>query len=444
LKMLPVVEARAVSVTYAGQAAPALAGCSITVAPGEFVLLTGCSGSGKTTLGRLLAGIPTPGARVEGEVLRRGAPRVAMIFQEPRASLSPFRKVGRQLADVLEANSETNRDGRVEGLLDAVGLAGRASAYPHELSSGENQRVAIARALAMDANLVIADEPTASMDAETAGRIVELVAGLHQSRRFSVLWITHHAKPVSGLASRRFRLENGRLREGAGPETAERPTRPKTAPAEVVLRARGVSKRRGDFVLEGVNLDLCRGRTLALCGPSGSGKSTLARCLARLEAPDGGEIDLQESREFHRSVQLVMPDPSQALNPEMTVAQAIGEPMEIEGLGIRPVLIAHLMRQVRLPVDAAGRKVTELSGGERRRVLIARALAVSPSVLLLDEATNGLDPANREAILRLLMELQRERQLALLWITHDPETLEGFADEAMYLERGRIQRGESR
>ncbi|MDX1979611.1 MAG: ATP-binding cassette domain-containing protein [Bryobacteraceae bacterium] len=442
--MPPVVEARLSCVTYEGLASPVLSGCHLEVGAGEFVLLTGASGSGKTTLARALAGSLPPTAKVDGTIRRNPKDRVGVIFQEPVASLSPFRRVGKQIADVLTGHGETNPGIRVQALLETTGLAGRGGAYPHELSSGECQRIAIARALAVGPALLIADEPASSLDAETGARIAGLVHSLHLREGFAVLWITHRPGDVYGYATRALRMEDGRLHPDTLPPPPLREPRVLGRPGELLLSARGIGKRNGAFQLDGIDIDLYRGRTLALCGPSGSGKSTLARCLAKLERTDSGEIRLNEPRQFHRAVQLVMPDPSQALNPRMSVAEAIGEPLEVlwpETRQLHPLRIAELMRQVRLPLDSGTRKVVELSGGQRRRVLIARALAVSPSVLILDEATNGLDAGVSEEILNLLLELQQKSGLAFLWITHDGATLPGFADSVAYMQGGRLRPG---
>lgn len=394
----------------------------------------GPSGSGKSTLAHAILGTLPPSARIEGSI-EIADPPVAAIWQEPSSSFNPLRRIGPQVGDVLAAYRQSPN--RSLELLHAVGLAGVEDAYPHELSSGQIQRAAIARALAMNPRALVADEPTSSLDEDTENQIVELIDRLRKEKGFAVLWITHRPAAVDRIATERWTMRDGLLSTGvAAPSARPKPSaRESAAPGNIVLRATGVEKRYRGPVLEGVSLALAEGRTVALRGPSGSGKSTLARILAGIERADAGAIDR------FGSVQLVWPDPATALNPRWRVADAIAEPLEIRGIGRteRHREALECMDRLRLPRDAAGRKVRELSGGQRRRVLIARALAAKPRALIFDEATNGLDAALRDETLALLRSLQLESGLAYLWITHDAETLEGFAHESLRMDGGRLR-----
>lgn len=202
--------------------------------------------------------------------------------------------------------------------------------------------------------------------------------------------------------------------------------------------------------LDGVDLSLVEGQTLAIVGESGSGKSTLARCIALLEQPTAGEIWfggrdlLAASREelfpVQAQIQMIFQDPAAALNPRFTAAEIIAEPLRIHRRGSQEQRdrALGLMQLVGLKPDWAGRRALEFSGGQRQRLAIARALALEPRLLILDEALSALDPPIQAQIINLLLELQKSRRLSYLYITHDLSAVSCLADEVAILARGRI------
>jgi len=231
---------------------------------------------------------------------------------------------------------------------------------------------------------------------------------------------------------------------------------------EVLLRVRGLGKsyvQRREFTrekfqvhaFEGIELAVQRGATFAIVGESGAGKSSLARCLALLERPDCGEIWIEtkdvtkasraELFELRRKVQLIFQDATAALNGRFTAAEIIAEPMRIQGLfgaAQRRERAMELMEQVGLPLAGAKKLPREWSGGQRQRLAIARALALEPSVLILDEALANLDLSNQEMILRLLADLQARRGLTYIYISHDLRLVALIADEIAVMHEGRI------
>jgi ABC-type glutathione transport system ATPase component len=230
-------------------------------------------------------------------------------------------------------------------------------------------------------------------------------------------------------------------------------------PADILLRARGLAKRYGAVTaIESVDLDILPRATLALVGESGSGKSTLARCLARLEDPDTGELlwngrDLLKPRggsllDFRARVQLVPQDAACSLNPRFTAAEIVSEPLLVRRRGNteeRRRRAIELMEMTGLASDWAGRRPHEFSGGQRQRLALARALALEPELLILDEALTGLDVSIQAHIAHLLMDLQRQRSLAYLFITHDLAFAARLAGEIVVMYRGRIvERGTPR
>src|SRR5580700_10262234 len=232
--------------------------------------------------------------------------------------------------------------------------------------------------------------------------------------------------------------------------------------AEPLLRVTGLCKQfvqrcnfsRQQFsvnAFEDVNLQLFRGRTLALVGESGAGKSTLARCIALLERPTQGNIaldgadllTLDKKRLFaiRRRIQLIFQDPASALNPQLTACEIIAEPLAIQKVGTKKQRIERalqLMDQVGLETAAAQKRPFEFSGGQRQRLAIARALALEPDVLILDESLSALDALNRDLILQVLVDLQAARSLAYLYVSHDLRLVSQFADEVVVMYQGRI------
>jgi peptide/nickel transport system ATP-binding protein len=194
--------------------------------------------------------------------------------------------------------------------------------------------------------------------------------------------------------------------------------------------------------LDDASLTIRRGTTLALIGESGSGKSTLARCLALLEKPSAGaiwfagenliELNPQELFPFRRRIQLIFQDPTSALNPLLTAAEIVSEPLAVQREGTkvwRRRRALELMEQVGLPSRWERKRPLEFSGGQRQRLAIARALALEPELLILDEALSSLDLANQEAILELLATLQAAHSLTYLHISHDLRLVSECADE---------------
>jgi ABC-type glutathione transport system ATPase component len=231
---------------------------------------------------------------------------------------------------------------------------------------------------------------------------------------------------------------------------------------EPLLRVDGLCKQfvqRGNFArtkflvnaFQDVKLQLFRGRTLALVGESGAGKSTLARCIALLEPPSSGVITLDgvdllaldKRRLFpmRRRIQLIFQDPASALNPQLTALETIAEPLAIQNVGTKPERrerALQLMEQVGLDPNDASKHRFEFSGGQRQRLAIARALALEPDLLILDESLSALDALNRDLIVQLLVDLQAAGALAYLYVSHDLRLVSQFADEVAVMYQGKI------
>jgi peptide/nickel transport system ATP-binding protein len=522
----PLLQVQDLTVDYevGGSRVRAVNGVSFELAPGDSLGVLGESGCGKTTAALAILGILPPTARVTGGSIRfrgrdlfqlserqiqkvRGS-EISMIFQEPALMLSPVKRAGDQVAEVIRAHSrKSRRECRTEALvrLTEVGFEPAArvyASYPHQLSGGERQRVAIAQALACRPALVVADEPTASLDLTTQSEILDLLKELKERLGVALLVISHDSGVLARLATRVMVMRRGALvEEGNLEQVFDRPQnaythgllvaraclryaegRPRPLPLgrpvtvleqaieiprverpsgeEALVSVRGLSKRYqqrrwlrtfGIQALDNVDLEIPAGSTVALTGESGAGKSTLAWCLARLEQPDAGSIlfagrDLvkvprRELAAVRQKIQLVFQDSAQALNPRFSAAEVVSEPLDIHGLGAkaeRRARALELMEQVGLSAAWAGRSPFEFSGGQRQRLAIARALTLQPSLLILDEALTGLDLAIEAEIVDLLVDLQAAHSLTYLYISHDLNLVERLADEVVVMHEGRI------
>jgi len=473
---------------------------SLSVAPGEIVCVVGESGSGKSVTAQAVMGLlprelPVKSGSIllEGEnVLAAGSTRLrdlrgtrmAMIFQEPMTALNPVMTVGDQIGEVLEIHTglaAAERRLRVLDIMRAVRLPEPErliDSYPHQLSGGQRQRIMIAAALVLDPALLIADEPTTALDVTTQAEILKLVRELQQRRGTGVLFITHDFGVVAEIAHRVVVMQNGRVVEiGSREEILRRPrvdyTRlliaavpslkppmrtPKTG--SVALSTHALSKtygslgllRRGRVVAAARSVDIAvhKGETVGIVGESGSGKSTVARCVARLIAPSAGEIRIDGTdvarlperrlRPHRRHVQIVFQDPYRSLNPRRTVGASIIEGPINFGLP-RPQAIdraRRLMTLVGLAQDALDRYPHQFSGGQRQRIAIARALAMEPKVLIADEAVSALDVSVQAQVLRLLDDIRRRFELALLFITHDLRVAAQICDRIAVMQQGVI------
>ncbi|MEV7632941.1 ABC transporter ATP-binding protein [Microbacterium sp. NPDC089318] len=418
---------------------------------------------------------------------------MGLVPQDPALSLNPVRRVGVQVAEPLLVHglaSKRDAEGRAVELLDMAGLTfpdERAKQYPHQFSGGMKQRALIAGALAAQPSLVIADEPTSALDVTVQKQILDHLAELTRELGTAILLITHDLGMAAERADTVVVMRQGEIVD-AGPasQVMTSPTHEYTraliaaAPrlsaherrsaatqqriefgGEPIVRVSELTKifplpkgeggRRTLTAVDGVSLEVRRGETLAVVGESGSGKSTLARLVLRLDDPTSGAISFagedithtkgEKLRQLRRRFQMVYQSPFDSLNPRMTIEQLITEPLLSFGegdRGSRARRAAELSEQVALPDGMLDRYPDELSGGQRQRVAIARALALDPEFIVLDEAVSALDVSVQAQILKLLDELQRERELSYLFITHDLGVVAETADRVAVLKHGKL------
>ncbi|MGI5289352.1 ABC transporter ATP-binding protein [Nonomuraea polychroma] len=500
--MTPLLEIRDLSVAFrtGKQDVTVVKNVSMEIMPGQTVAVVGESGSGKSTtaaaVNRLLPdnGRITAGRVVfEGRDLAKASGRemtsirgagIGLVPQDPMSNLNPLMRIGDQIAEALEvhgvATGKAARD-RVLELLDMVGIpdpARRIGQYPHEFSGGMRQRALIAMGLACRPRLLIADEPTSALDVTVQRRILDQLAQLTAEMGTAVFLITHDLALAAERADVVAVMYQGEIVETgpaarilAEPEhdytrrllravpslSSVRVARPET-PAEDLVVVDGLRKVfpiRGTgeelTAVDAVSFTIPRGRTVSIVGESGSGKSTTANLLLGLDDATAGSIrfdgtDLaglgrRELFAFRRRVQPVFQNPYASLDPRYTVEKSIIEPLRVHGVGTaaeRRKSAADLLEKVSLPASLGDRLPHELSGGQRQRVAIARALALSPELVVLDEALSALDVIVQAQILELLAELQRELGLSYLFISHDLAVVRMISDAVHVMRDGRI------
>jgi len=477
-------------------------GVSFVLERGECLALVGESGCGKSVTARTLVGLTGYGAHVEaqrlclaGEDIRtfderawhrvRGG-RVGLIMQDALGSLDPLRTVGKEVGEPLEVHTRLTRDdrqARVHSLLESVGIPDpvvRALQRPHQLSGGLRQRALIASAIACGPELLIADEPTTSLDASIQAQVLELLESLRTDQN-AMLIISHDLAVVARLADRVAVMHNGRIVE-EGPTAAilEAPQHPHTkslllaasavhavgaswghcssSPAtRAVLQAESVSKSfptpagKKINAVAGVSFELRAGETLGVVGESGSGKTTLLRILLGLESPESGQVKVEDQlwaglpggrqRQERRRMQAIFQDPLGSFDPCYTVERVIGQALDLRGLPrgqARRERLLDLMHLVSLDPAYLARRPIELSGGQRQRVAIARALAMEPEILVCDEPVSALDVSVQAKILELLEDLKQRLRLSCLFISHDLGIVRRVSDRVLVMHQGLI------
>ena len=416
--------------------------------------------------------------------------RMAMVFQEPQSALNPVLRVGDQIGEALRLHGGRSRGGLAErsaALLAEVGIGDprrRMQDYPQRLSGGMRQRVMIAMALAGRPELLIADEPTTALDVTVQAEILALLKALQGRHAMAMLLISHDLGVVAETADRVALLHGGRIVETASCRdflaaprhgNAQRLVanwpdlrRPSRALGSRIgaelLRVRdltvhfpvapGLRLRRGGVLraVEGVSFSLHGGATLGLVGESGCGKTTAGRALLQLLPAAGGSVRYRgeeliglapaRMRHLRKDLQLVFQDPYSSMSPRMRIGEIVGEGLQTLGLEPSSVArrrrVAALLERVGLSPADARRYPHELSGGQRQRVCIARALIVAPSVLVCDEPTSALDVGVQAQLLELLACLQRERDMAYLFISHDLAVIAQMATAVAVMYLGRI------
>ncbi len=486
---------------------------AFTLQPGERLGLVGESGCGKSTIGKAILqmlpeGSRTAGdltfegqeiSRLAGEALRRfRGEAVSLVFQDPMTRMNPLLTIGDHCVETLQAHdpklTKLQARARAQEALTAVKIPSeRWSQYPHEFSGGMRQRVAIALALMLNPKLIVADEPTTSLDVTVSAQILDELKRLCSERNMALLLISHDLAMIGETCDRIAVMYQGKIVElnttaeifnhpqhpytrslidsalylqaGANPAAA---AQPEVTPRPLLelhdlkqhyklggnLLTTLFSKNGAPTIraVDGITLALHQGETLGLVGESGCGKSTLSKTILQLIKPTSGSVrldgqelttlDRTAMRHQRREIQMIFQDPNACLNPRMTIGESIADPLLIHKMATPQDAVERvsaLLDRVGLdPKIYLNRYPSELSGGQQQRVAIARALITRPKLVICDEPVSMLDATVRTQVLDLMQDLKDEFNLTYLFITHDLWVAKFFCDRIAVMYQGKI------
>ena len=480
---------------------PAAINMNFNLEPGRVLAIVGESGSGKSTTAMGLMDLLATNARRSGSVkvkdvemlnakpslLRKfRGKEVAYIFQEPMTALNPVYTIGFQIVETLRTHFDmgpkTARTRAVE-LLTLVEIPNPEMSfdkYPHQLSGGQRQRAMIAQALACDPGLLVADEPTTALDVTVQAEILDLMRGLKTKLNSAILLITHDMGVVADMSDEILVMKDGlTVEHGTADQIFNRPNHPYTKELLAAVPKLGSSKKRvlkvekeakpvmrmenvtieypkrgripAFTAVKDFSLEIYPGEIVGLVGESGSGKTTVGRAAIGLLPVKSGTLEIvgtditrasqKELQPIRRHTGIVFQDPASSLNPRLPIGESIGEPIFLAGLAKGDALnkrVEDLLEQVELPRSYRNRFPHELSGGQRQRVGIARALALTPDLLIADEPTSALDVSVQARFLDLLLELQDQLKFACLFISHDLAVVDILAHRIAVMQEGRL------
>ena len=480
---------------------PAAIDMNFNLEPGRVLAIVGESGSGKSTTAMGLMDLLATNARRSGSIKVKGTEmlgaresllrkyrgkEVAYIFQEPMTALNPVYTIGFQIVETLRTHFDmgpkTARTRAIE-LISMVEIPNPEQSfdkYPHQLSGGQRQRAMIAQALACNPGLLIADEPTTALDVTIQAEILDLMRGLKSKLNSAILLITHDMGVVADMADEILVMKDGlTVEHGTSDQIFNRPGHPYTKELLAAVPKLGKSAKRVLKVEKGAapvmrmenvtieypkrgripaftavkdfTLEIFPGEIVGLVGESGSGKTTVGRAAIGLLPVKSGKLEIvgkditratqKELFPIRRHTGIVFQDPASSLNPRLPIGESIGEPIFLAQLAKGEELnkrVEDLLEQVELPRSYRNRFPHELSGGQRQRVGIARALALTPDLLIADEPTSALDVSVQARFLDLLLDLQDKLKFACLFISHDLAVVDILAHRIAVMQEGRL------
>ena len=424
---------------------------------------------------------------------------ISIVFQEPMSSLNPTMKCGQQIEEIVSKHSflkGTKIKDRVNELLRMVQLSKEANLYnkyPFQLSGGQQQRLMIAIAIACDPKILIADEPTTSLDSVLKHEIIELLKRIQKQTNMSIIFVSHDLSLVSEFTDKTVVLYKGEVVEFG--KSSKILANPKHTYTKMLLGSRIPKNKRpyrlptienklkqfaniskterkkkhkhlyeslpileinklsfsylNNSILKSISFSLYEGEILGLVGESGSGKSTISKCILGINQNYTGEILYNglnvksiNNKNFRRNIQLIFQDPYSSLNPKMTIGDSIMEPMIVHNISNkknRKSKIFKLLEDVGLNKEDFDKYPNQFSGGQRQRIVIARALALKPKVIVCDESVSALDVSIQSQIINLLNNLKEKYLITFLFISHDLSVIKYMTDRLIVLNKGKIE-----
>ena len=467
---------------------------------GTTLSLVGESGSGKSITSLALVSLLPLNASIVGSINFNGKEliglseielqkirgnKISFIFQEPMTSLNPLHTIEKQIGESLSFHqnlSGIEKTQKVIELLEKVKIPNahtRLKDYPHQLSGGQKQRVMIAIALANKPDLLIADEPTTSLDVTIEKEIIDLLMEIKSTEKMSIIFITHNLRIVKQISDYVCVMQNGKIIEqGSTQEIFETPksnytkklldSSPKgfrknnSARISKILNVenlkvwfpikRGFLRRTKGFIkaVDQISFDLMEEETLGIVGESGSGKTSLALAILKLINSEGSitfqnqNLQNLKSRNlltFRKNAQIIFQDPYGSLSPKMNIEAIVGEGLDIHekiSKSKRKEMILQILNEVGLDEDMITRYPHEFSGGQRQRIAIARALILKPKLLILDEPTSALDVSVQSQVINLLKTIQNKYSLSYIFISHDIALIKSVSDKIIIMKDGII------
>ena len=467
---------------------------------GTTLSLVGESGSGKSITSLALVSLLPLNASIVGSINFNGKElvglseielqkirgnKISFIFQEPMTSLNPLHTIEKQIGESLSFHqnlSGIEKTQKVIELLEKVKIPNahtRLKDYPHQLSGGQKQRVMIAIALANKPDLLIADEPTTSLDVTIEKEIIDLLMEIKSTEKMSIIFITHNLRIVKQISDYVCVMQNGKIIEQGS--TQEIFKSPKSNYTKKLLNSspkgfrknnseriskilnvenlkvwfpikRGFLRRTKGFIkaVDQISFDLMEEETLGIVGESGSGKTSLALAILKLINSEGlitfQNQNLQnfKSRElltFRKNAQIIFQDPYGSLSPKMNIEAIVGEGLDVHekiSKSKRTEMILQILNEVGLDGDMITRYPHEFSGGQRQRIAIARALILKPKLLILDEPTSALDVSVQLQVINLLKKIQKKYSLSYIFISHDIALIKSVSDKIIIMKDGII------
>ena len=496
-----IIEVKNLTVSYGNNQKPVLKNFDLSIANQEHVAIIGSSGCGKSTFAKSIVQILPYGSICNGKIMVKGKdPRLmkmeelqifrrknfGFIFQDSINKLNPLMTIGDHLYELLKLNYRNKSNSFIKNIVNEtfnkVGIATeRLNSFPHEFSGGMRQRVCIALALSLNPPLLIADEPTTSLDSFTSYEIMSQLITLCSRFGSTLILISHDIKLAAKWCQKVAIINDGVVVEHGDIKSILK--KPKSNIGKKLIQANISAFKSNEFnrfdreivlevnnlrhwyrlnssiiqprwnkALNEVSFRLFRNEILGVVGLSGSGKSTLSRVLIGLQKARGGQVDIfskvisserKKRLKNSKNIQMIFQDPFSSLNPKMTVREILEDIYKIHYLSNLKQMhkeIKSVLNNLNLPIDNYFLKSypDQLSGGQLQRISIARVLLIKPKILICDESVNMLDASVKIEIIELLRDIQVKMSLSIIFITHDLGLAKQFCNRLIVMDKGRI------